>query len=465
MNWKQLLNKERFRDSESNIGIEHHNEFDKDYARIVYSSSVRRLQNKTQVFPLQENDFPRTRLTHSLEVASLGESLAWNIGSWLLEKGELNSFWQIKELASMIKTACLVHDLGNPPFGHYGESIIGEWFKDWFETNKECKAVSNLTEQQKNDFVYFEGNAQSIRILSKLQILNDSYGVNFTFGTLATLFKYPWLSDDRKVKVKDTKGKFGSFYLEKDEFNKVIEATGIGPHRHPATFILEAADDIAYLPADIEDGVKKGSLSWNDIEDSPIYEVIEEDFPDKLKRLEEKIKEVEENQIPEQELTKMQNLKIIVQGIFIEEAVKTFIKNYELIMKGEFNGGLLENSKAEKLEKSFRRVSSQYIFNDEEVLRLELVGDKVISELLEFFVEAIVKLDDASKAKKKNQKLYHLISDNFRYIILNQEQIDKKNFGEIELYNKLQLVTDFISGMTDDYALNLHQQLLGVKMP
>lgn len=462
MNWDQLLNSERVRKSRSNAR-RYHNEFDKDYSRIVYSSSVRRLQNKAQVFPLQENDFPRTRLTHSLEVASLGESLAWNIGEWLLKDEELKDFWQVKELASMVKTACLVHDLGNPPFGHYGENIIGKWFENWFEENKDNNSVKDLSEQQKNDFIFFEGNAQGIRILTKLQRLNDEYGVNFTFGTLATLLKYPWLSDDEKAE--ETGGKFGVFASETNVFNLITEETGIGPHRHPATFILEAADDIAYLPTDIEDGVKKGSLTWTDIEESSIYDELEQYDSERFDKFLKKIDDLDYKRVPDRELTKMQNLKIEIQLIFIKEVVKTFKDNYESIMHGQFRGGLLEHSKASKLEESLREVCGQYVFNDNEVLRLELVGDKVISELLDLFVDATVNLDDASKAKEKDQKLYHLISNSFRYIILKQENYSEKDFGQIKLYPKLQLVTDYISGMTDNYALNLHQELLGVKMP
>jgi len=202
LEWKKLLCSERQRKTTTEA-LSHRNEFDKDYDRIIYSSSFRRLQDKAQVFPLQQNDFTRTRLTHSLEVASLGRSLAWNIGYWLKdEKKEFTTFEEIKQLASLVEVSCLVHDLGNPPFGHYGEDIIRNWFIKWFETSdyREAeKKYGKLTEQHERDFIYFEGNAQAVRILSRLQFLNDKYGANFTYGTFSTIMKYPWASNDNKA--------------------------------------------------------------------------------------------------------------------------------------------------------------------------------------------------------------------------------------------------------------------------
>lgn len=228
LNWENLLLGERKRKSESK-SLPHRNEFDKDYQRIIYSSSLRRLQDKAQVFPLQNNDFTRTRLTHSLEVASLGRSLAWNIGEWLIQEKVFKDFAKARELASLVEVSCIVHDLGNPPFGHYGEDIIRKWFEDWFNIKPDTKIADKdsktygelfgeLNEQQKNDFLFFEGNAQAIRILSKLQFLNDEYGANFTLATLGTLMKYPWASNDEKIKGKK---KFGYFHSEQELFEEI----------------------------------------------------------------------------------------------------------------------------------------------------------------------------------------------------------------------------------------------------
>lgn len=459
LKWDELLHDERVRTSKSKT-LSYRNEFDKDYERIIYSSSLRRLQDKAQVFPLQNNDFTRTRLTHSLEVASLGRSMAWNIGEWLIEEEVFENFLEAKKLASLVEVSCLVHDLGNPPFGHYGEDIIRKWFENWFKLNK----FEELDEQQKDDFLYFEGNAQAIRILSKLQFLNDEYGANFTLATLGTLMKYPWASNDEKNK-KRKKKKFGYFYSENELFEKIKNTIGIDGCRHPATYIMEAADDIAYLTADIEDAVKKKVVDWDSIYKDIKHE-FEKMYPSQFLELEELRKKAILNKVPDRNLIDVQNFKVYVQGILIYAVLESFKENYHSIMEGTFEGDLLSNSTARTLAKELEKVAIKHVFSDKEVLTLELVGDKVITDLLNLFVDAVVNIDDLKAAKTKHEKLVHLISENFRHI----QRISKKGeptveFKDLPLYNRLQLVTDFISGMTDGYAVNLHQELLGVKLP
>lgn len=475
--WSNLLCEERIRESTSKRATNYHNEFDKDYSRVVYSSSVRRLQDKAQVFPLQENDFTRTRLTHSIEVASLGRSLSWGIGDWLYDRGEFESIWDIKKFASMVETACLLHDLGNPPFGHYGEEIIRKWFAKWFNSeeygniSKKYKKQNStqeepLNEQQKCDFLFFEGNAQGIRILTKLQIMNDRNGMNLALGTLSTLIKYPWYSND--IKCKDSnKGnaKLGCFYSEREIFEIIKGKVGISPCKHPATLILEAADDIAYLPSDLEDAIKKRVVKWDVIYKRIMGELRTYDNR-KLEQLDDYIKDAEKNKVPDIDLIKMQNLKIILQGIFIEAVKDEFFTNYDSIMNGCYEGSLLENSKAKDIVTICKQLANEFIFCDNEILSLELVGDRVISDLLDMFINAIVVIEDCSKSKSREQKIYSLISENFRYVqAFDRKANIKVDFNQLKLYDKLQLVTDYISGMTDSYAVNLHQKLLGTRMP
>ncbi|PEM44310.1 deoxyguanosinetriphosphate triphosphohydrolase [Bacillus toyonensis] len=469
MVWSQLLNKRRQRKSTAKT-MEHRNEFDKDYDRIIYSSSLRRLQDKAQVFPLQENDFTRTRLTHSMEVASLGRSMAWNIGTWLLEKKELNNIWEIKELASLVEVSCLVHDLGNPPFGHYGEDIIRNWFGNWFKSNEfkkiediyKNKGFAPLNTQQKNDFKYFEGNAQAIRILSKLQFLNDQYGANFTYGTLATLMKYPWSSSHSKA---ISKKKFGYFFAEEDLFKKLHKEVGIGDRRHPATYILEAADDIAYLTADVEDGVKKGVVDWEN-EYKDIEKFLENSYNDKCEYLKHLRVQADKNKVPDRNVVNVQNFKVVVQGIMIEAVIEVFQNKYEEIMTGKFQGSLLEASSAKEIVKILEGISRKCCYSNSEVITLELVGDRVINDLLNLFVNAVVNINEKPKTKLKKEKLLHLISENFRHIqSLDNDGLPNIKFEDLSLYNRLLLVTDFISGMTDSYAVSIHQKLLGVKLP
>lgn len=464
LEWKKLLCSERQRKSTTEV-LSHRNAFDKDYDRIIYSSSFRRLQDKAQVFPLQQNDFTRTRLTHSLEVAALGRSLAWNIGYWLKdEKKEFNTYEEIKELASLVEVSCLVHDLGNPPFGHYGEDIIRKWFSEWFETSsyrESEKKYGKLSEQQERDFVYFEGNAQAVRILSRLQFLNDKYGANFTYGTLATIMKYPWGSNNEKA---NKKKKFGYFQSEEYLFNQIKDRVGINECRHPATYLLEAADDMAYLSADIEDAVKKGVINW-EVEYKLIKGELESEYPELFEKLDKYRDQAVNNLTPDKNLVDVQNFKVAVQGIMFTEVINAFKVNYDLIMQGTFQDELINASGAKKLAEYLKKLAFREVFSAKEVLTLELVGDRVITDLLNVFVKAVTNVEEDSKTKTKDEKLIHLISKNFRHVQkIDDEGKPTVDFKGLNLYNRLLLVTDFISGMTDGYAVNLHQQLLGVRI-
>jgi len=471
LNWTQLLSEDRERKSNAQVAP-HRNGFDMDYDRIISSSSFRRLQDKAQVFPLQANDFTRTRLTHSLEVSALGRSFGQRVSGWLLENEEIDSDEIARKIPSLLSVACLVHDLGNPPFGHYGEDIIRKWFTKWFgseeykKLNDKYKATTGedlLTNIQKKDFEYFEGNAQSIRILSRLQFLNDQHGINFTFGTLATLIKYPWNSSSEDALRKK---KFGYFSSEKDLFAQIRENTGLsGTIRHPLTYLLEAADDIAYLAADVEDGVKKGAVPW-EVAYEMAKTALGSSYEENFKYLEKLRKQASLNEVPDKDLVNVQNFKIWVQGEMFNQACNAFFDNYPQIMNGTFTGDLLGKSHAADIQKFLIELAVKYCYCDEEVLTLELVGDSVLESLMDLFVFAVANDDGNFKTKSKNGKLFNLISPNFRHIQkLDESGLPKNNFNDISLYNKLILITDFMSGMTDSYAVNLHQKLTGVKLP
>ncbi|HEM6071697.1 TPA: dNTP triphosphohydrolase [Streptococcus suis] len=486
LDWEKLLCEMRIRDACSeNKKITANdnpirNRFDEDYDRIIYSSSLRRLQDKTQVFPLQQNDFIRTRLTHSLEVSALGESIAWQIVDKLRgeKKDEFfaqncENLYELKKLPSLVRVACLVHDLGNPPFGHYGEDIIKKWFKNYFESNKKGQsepsdldsAVNKLTEKQKNDFLRFDGNAQNLHILSKLQFLNDEYGMNFTLGTLAALMKYPY---DSSHKLAEKKQKFGYLQSEKKIYQKIYELTGVGEGiRHPETYIIEAADDIAYKVADLEDGIKKGLLKWEDVYTEELQAALKsmtekhDGYPYK-----EKIEGNKAKDIPGKDLIQYQNLKIYLQGTMVRIAVDNFINHYEEIMSGKYDRGqsLIEDANLKEVLKILDSLTRKYCFASTEVLELELRGEQVISDLLDLFVPAICRVGKTDRARDRNQKLIYLISENFAYVhCLNKGDAHARDWrsriSELDIYSRLQLVVDFISGMTDSYAVSLHKKL------
>ena len=268
MNWSELLCPDRIRSyASASSSTDLRSEFEKDYHRIIGSASFRRLQDKTQVFPLDKSDFIRTRLTHSMEVSSLARSLGQNISQYILLNGKDDSFTRQmqSDVCSIVQCAGLIHDIGNPPFGHFGETTIRDWFRQNLpRLTFEGKPICNiLSPQMIQDFYHFEGNAQALRLVTKLHFLVDENGMNLTYALLNTIIKYPVSSleiNKNSGNIKDKK--LGYFYADRDVFEKIQRATGANGRRHPLCYILEAADDIAYLTADIEDAFKKGFLTY-----------------------------------------------------------------------------------------------------------------------------------------------------------------------------------------------------------
>lgn len=469
LQWEKLLCKDRKRMSDSQtekdpVSVIVRNQFEADYDRIVGSSSVRRLQDKAQVFPLQKNDFTRTRLTHSMEVSAMARSLGKAVGRQLEKKIDTFTYNTTDELAALLQTAGLIHDLGNPPFGHYGETVIRQWFNKWFESNSFLKKDILLTDQEKKDFIFFDGNVQNLRIVTKLQILNDAYGANFTYGTLAAIIKYPWKSNSNKT-VEEKK--FGYFKSEESLVKEIQEKTGLSDgQRHPATYLLEAADDIIYICDDIEDGVKKGYIPWDSEykaikklftgnEYQKLFERIESKKPDEDIYEEDKI------------LSRVRMFRNYTQGYLFETAINEFMDNYDSIMSGTYKNELL-SCKKDFVKYLKNEVTGKYCFSCHEVLALELVGDKVIKTLLDIFISALTEsthkeLDNSALFQGK---IFRLISSNFKYIALHDYSRNcQKKLSEIDVYDKLHLVVDFISGMTDSYAVNLYKELTGISLP
>lgn len=474
LSWERLLCEARQRKTPSSAKTEDEksdtviarNEFEADYDRIVGSSSVRRLQDKAQVFPLQENDFTRTRLTHSMEVSAMARSFGKAIGKQLEKKEDVSFTVEMTDkLAAMLQTAGLIHDLGNPPFGHYGETVIRQWFARWFNSNELLEKTVLLSQQEKNDFINFDGNVQNLRIVTKLQTLNDAYGANFTYGTLATIMKYPWHSDSEERNAH--KNKFGYFKSEENIYREIIEKTGLDENqRHPATYLLEAADDIIYVCDDIEDGVKKGYIEWD-----KVYTNIKSEFSDNDHK---ELFGIIDNKKPDQEmaesdkvLASARNFRNYVQTYLFAKAVEAFMDHYDSIMNGDF--GSVELLDCEKqFIKYLKKITGKYCFACHEVLALELVGDRVIKTLLDIFITALVvnEVDELEDTATYAGKIYSLISSNFKYIALyNYADNSRRKISDLSIYDKLHLVVDFISGMTDSYAVNLYKELTGISIP
>ena len=453
MNWNSYLNDGRLKPTTRNKSNDSRNEFESDYGRIIFSPAIRRMHDKTQVFPLTADDNIHSRLTHSMEVMSVGESIALNIifNKDFIKKTELNPVDVTRIIPTIIKNACLVHDIGNPPFGHFGETVIQNYFQKLFkldeiaiEDNKEPKYKLNDLEWE--DFKFFDGNAQGFRVLSKLQILDDTFGLNLTYATLGAYTKYPNPDkiDSEKLQLK----KRGIFQSERDYFNKIANKTSIisddGYYRHPLSYIMEAADSICYLVMDLEDGYNKKWYNYdyvkselNDIDGmTDTFEFIDNNFKN--------------------EITKIVNLRLALIKRLVMLAVDNFINNLDDICHGKYHFELIKDD-PHKLAKKLGAFCGKNIFSNKEITSLELTGHSVLKGLLDYFIEFCF-----SESKDYRKRAIGMISNSIiRAALL---ETGKDHFDELNDYYKLRVIVDYISGMTDQYALNQYQKLNGQKI-
>lgn len=442
-------------------------EFEKDYHRIIGSASFRRLQDKTQVFPLDKSDFIRTRLTHSLEVSSFAKSLGQNIGENILAYKRDPSFTpKMKEdICSILQCAGLIHDIGNPPFGHFGEAAIREWFARSLPVLQyHGEPVAQvLSEQMREDFYHFEGNAQALRLVSKLHFLVDENGMNLTYALLNTIVKYPVASNQINKKSGNIKDKKMGFYLADEEiFREIQKETGTNGRRHPLTFILEAADDIAYKTADIEDAYVKGFVSYPAL----LEELVElqglygqEDAPSfqPVKVLEDMYLRGKDKHVEDPGEYAVKNWLIRVQGFLINCATYGFTSNYAAIMEGEYPHDLFHHTFAEKLMDLLGDLAFRKVFTSDAIYRMEVAEAAMIDFLMDKFVSAILKYDDKEQRLGTiDTRMVSFISSNYKnaYHFHARGKSDK-----YKLYLRLLLVTDYICGMTDSYAKRLYQEL------
>lgn len=508
MNWKQLLSTDTRRKRSRIKTNDIRSDFEKDYHRIISSSSFRRLQDKTQAFPLEINDFVRTRLTHSLEVSSFAKSIAQSIGTRIIEENIDKDFGydELNSIMTILSSAALIHDVGNPPFGHFGEDTI----RMWFESNLNNIEVKNLNGESKKlieylnpqmiqDFKNFEGNAQAIRIVSKLHFIVDENGMNLTYALLNTLVKYPVSSLDINTKSGNIKDKkMGYFLAEQDIFEEMIRATGTYDefenkvYRHPLTFLLEAADDIAYATADIEDGLKKGYLNYyNLLNELKVDGFHEGDiYYDRLQDYKEIAKKRGYSSIHSYAASRW---VISIQGLIIKDIVNTFIENYDSIMNGKYNKELLLDCKSGNIVTFLKRIARKYIFESRSNSKMELAAFNIINFLLDKFIPSIIYYDTIyEKENAVHSKYRILLSENYKSIYKMyaskyeqklekelQEKIEKEKLeGSMKdriiikykediyaykLYLRLLLVTDHISGMTDRYIKATYQELMGIQ--
>ncbi|AWI50574.1 deoxyguanosinetriphosphate triphosphohydrolase [Actinobacillus porcitonsillarum] len=434
--WGNLLSEKRLSNNNNSAN------FDSDYKRIITSPAFRRLQDKTQVFPLERNDFIHTRLTHSIEVAMIARELAIDICTY---KEELKPYKE--KICRIVESASLLHDIGNPPFGHFGEDIIREWFKNNLDEHlKKKNEKFSLKPEHFQDLINFEGNAQALRIVTKLHNFSGNYGMNLTYATLNTMIKYTRKSTEPKTgKLVDKK--IGFFSSEQDIFDQITSETSTKKTRHPLTFILEAADDIAYLTDDIEDAIEKNVVTF-------------EEFKDFLKIQKENYdKNNEGKHISEIIDNKKNNPNLFFSDIrtkMINAAKFSFTNNYDKIMLGGFDQDLFFGTHSEGLHKVLDEFAKKKIFSNKDILKLEIAGHTILTFLLDKFIPAVILPEPKSKLDKK---LWQLIAKN-HLAVYEKLKDNTKDESEL-LYHRLLMVTDFISGMTDSYAHELYLSLSG----
>lgn len=460
MQWRDLLSDKHFREES-----EENNIYKCDYDTIICSTLFRRLQDKAQVFPLDDDDYVRTRLTHSLEVSAIGKKIGeyvfhrlkeLKIDDWFEEHTE-------KEFSDVLLCAGLVHDIGNPPFGHFGEYAIREWFA---ENLKELslgnhKVTDILSESQLQDLYFFEGNAQSLRLLSKTPYLGKNNGFNLSYKVLGTIIKYPISSADLKNNNPNHYKKMGYYSSEEPLFRDIDSSMGLNGKRHPLSYILEAADDIAYRTSDLEDAMVKKVISFSQIigsfrESDTLLD--EESISIKVftRKLEDIYQEELMNHGQKPELTSVQRWNRYIQDLMIKDAGNAFIKHYEEIMEGKFRGDLFDDTVSGHIIHIIAGLSERLIYTSPVKTRTELFGRRVIESLLSQFMPAAIVYDTSETTTFIEDRIIDTISKFYKSMYHN-EAVGKTE--QEKLYLRILMITDYISGMTDNYAKKLYQEL------
>ena len=446
MKWEQLLSNKRLGQEKAPHREDDRSEFQRDFDRLIFSAPFRRLQNKTQVFPLPGSIFVHNRLTHSLEVSSVGRSLGNDVSRQLLERHPELERTHLTEMGSIVSAACLAHDLGNPPFGHSGERAIGSYFSEGngqkYETYFCDETGDSLTPEQWQDLIHFEGNANAFRLLTHHFIGRREGGFVMTYSTLASIVKYPYPSSQAAKK-----GKFGFFQSEEADFHKIARELGIKKlrttggeryARYPLVYLVEAADDICYQIMDIEDAHKLKILTTKETQDMLIS------FFDEKKQKEVRARLATLDDVNEQ----IVYLRSIVIGLLENECVRVFVENEKAILEGKFEGSLIDHI-SERPHNAYRHcmeIAVAKIYHAQMVVDIEIAGHKVITQLLDLMLEAVT----------HTERTYSKILINR---VSSQYDIKAKT-----LYERILAVLDYISGMTDVFALDLYRKINGMSL-
>ncbi len=450
MYWKQLLSSKRLGLERSGQHDDDRTEFQRDYDRLIFSAPFRRLQNKTQVFPLPGRIFVHNRLTHSLEVSSVGRSLGNDVSRLLLERHPELRNTHFTELGSIVSAACLAHDLGNPPFGHSGERAIATYFSEgngrWLRDFVEPETGERLTLEQWEDLTHYEGNANAFRLLTHHFDGRRKGGFVMTYSTLASIVKYPYSSS-----LAGSKQKFGFFTSEREDFQLIFDELGISrlpsPEgtiryaRFPLVYLVEAADDICYEIMDIEDAHKLKILSTEQTKELLLSYFSAE----RRREIEAYLDQLDVYDVNEQ----IVYLRSCVINCLEGECVKVFVDHEEAILSGTFKGTLIDHISPQPLAayRACVRTSFKHIYRAKDVVDIELAGFRVMTELVHLMIEAVMHPTHAY-----SQLLINRVSSQYQ-------------IGAPHLFDRIMAVLDYISGMTDVYALDLYRKINGMSFP
>jgi dGTPase len=440
MQWDRLLSTLRFGQEHLRDHRQHaRTEFQRDYDRLIFSSPFRRLQNKTQVFPLPGSIFVHNRLTHSLEVACVGRSLANNAAAFLAERYACEPWIaKLQSLDDIVATGCLAHDLGNPPFGHSGERAISSYFRE----GSGLRYRELLTPEQWADLTHYEGNANAFRLLTHRFNGRREGGFALTYSALASIIKYPYAS----LCAQD-KPKFGYFASEAESFRRIVTELGMLPLddtgqrycRHPLVFLVEAADDICYQIMDIEDAHRLKLLTFEET-----FSLLMGFFSDE--RRESIIRHLDIVSDPNERVAYLRSCAI---GTLVYECSETFCQHEQEILRGTFNASLIDliSDIPAAAYKECSRIAYSRIYCSPDVVDIEVAGHQIISVLLDKMLDAVI------HPEKSYSKL-----------LLDRIPAQYETRSE-EIYTRILAILDYISGMTDVYALDLYRKIYGMSLP
>ena len=447
MDWNTLISAKRFGLEEFHKERhENRSEFQRDYDRLIFSAPFRRLQNKTQVFPLPGSIFVHNRLTHSLEVSCVGRSLGNDVAKAILaRRPELQDSY-LPEIGSIVSAACLAHDLGNPPFGHSGERAISTFFSEGkgLALKEKQPDGEQLTPAQWEDLTHFEGNANAFRLLTHQFEGRRKGGFVLTYSTLASIVKYPFSSS-----LAGKKSKFGFFVSEEESFHRIATELGLtllNEHplkyaRHPLVYLVEAADDICYQMMDIEDAHKLKILTTEETKEL-LMAYFNEERQAHIQKTFHIVNDTNEQ---------IAYLRSSVIGLLIRECTRVFLEHEQEILSGTFEEALIKHISEDPAAayNHCAEISLKRIYRSQDVLDIELAGFRIISTLLELMVDAVTL---PGKEKAYSELLTNRVSDQY-------------NIKSPVLYERIQAVLDYISGMTDVFALDLYRKINGNSLP